>query len=274
MPPVRMIRSMSPPAAAAIAPMDLAAVYSMASPRAMRRSTSMASLVPRWASSPPRPRTSFMTPARSYFPEKHSPTSCSAAIPPQRSGANSSSSSRTLSTILPPMNSRTDAPPPRCSTIRRHRSKGLCSTVSAQRMAMARVFRACPIIRRGSSGIPVIRAIGGISSTATGSYTKAGIPSGSAMSRATTHPRLEACAPWVMAARYSIMSPSTAKAPLGHGGSIPPRAHTASRVVRSKPASASSTHRRRKGAWSIMAPKGASSSPLWRIVFCIKGVCP
>ena len=77
MPPVRMMRSISPPAAAARAPMDLAAVYSMASytirafssPAAMRRSTSMASLVPRWASRPLLPRTSFIICPRSYLPE-------------------------------------------------------------------------------------------------------------------------------------------------------------------------------------------------------------
>ena len=66
---------------------------------------------------------------------------------------------------------RADAPPPRCSTIKRHSSSGLCITSLAQRMAIARQFRAWPSMWRCSMGIPVMRVTGVISSTATGSYT-------------------------------------------------------------------------------------------------------
>ena len=75
------------------------------------------------------------------------------------------------STILPSMNNRTDAPPPRCSTMKRHTSSGLCITSLAQRMAMARQLRAWPTIQRFNMGIPVMRLTGVISSTATGEYT-------------------------------------------------------------------------------------------------------
>ena len=137
----------------------------------MRCSTSRASLVPRWAFRPPAPRTNFISSFSVYWPEKHRWIRLWQSSPPLRSGANMISSSRTPSTILPPMNSRAEAPPPKCSTMNRHSSSGLCMTSFAQRMAMARQLREWPSIRRCNMGMPVMRVTGVISSTATGSYT-------------------------------------------------------------------------------------------------------
>ena len=136
----------------------------------------------------------FMMSCFVYSPEKHIATSGCKLTPPMRSGANIHSSSRTPSTIFPPMNSRAEPPPPRCSTMSRQSASGLCSTSLAQRMAMARQFSACPVIIRGSSGKPDIRASSVISSTVTGSQIKAGMPRGRAIRSASTQPRLDACA--------------------------------------------------------------------------------